>query len=463
MSLSEMGDDRPTRRSVLKAALLAAGSAGLAGCSGGDGGGGSGDGGGDGSGDGSGGGTGFQPVGEDLTAWHAMGGELGETLDQIAADFQDETGIAANMEFQESYENVLTNLLAAFESGNVPDMAQVDSLFAKQVLDTGKVQPVEEIMPDDFDADAFLENVSDFFVIDGTLASLPFNNSNAIMYYNRDAFAEAGLDPDDPPTTLTDVRAASETLVEEGVTSFGITWPNHVWFVEHWYSFEGELMTDAENGHAGDPSEFRTPDAIVDFYEWWKGMAEDGLYTNPGIEAWGEATSLFTEQESAMLLTSTAFVTGAQAAAEDFEVDNAPYPSISETRVGPVIGGASFYVPAGLSDERYADIGQLLQFIAQPETQIDWHQGTGYYPNNSNALEQLRSEGFYADNPMFETAIEQLQAADIDNPATKRILLGPARSVQTTIQNKSVDIVNADDIEAEIQTMKEQVEEELNG
>jgi sn-glycerol 3-phosphate transport system substrate-binding protein len=460
MSLPETGDQRATRRSVLKTALLAAGSAGLAGCSGGDGGG-SGDGSGDG-GDGDGGGTGFQPVGEDLTAWHAMGGELGETLDQIATDFEDETGIAANMEFQESYENVLTNLLAAFESGSVPDMAQVDSLFAKQVLDTDQVQPVEEIMPEDFDADAFLKNVSDFFVIDDQLASLPFNNSNAIMYYNRDAFEAAGLDPDDPPTTLAEVRAASEQLVDEGVTNFGITWPNHVWFVEHWYSFEGELMTDAENGHAGDPSEFRTPDAVVDFYDWWKGMADDGLYTNPGIEAWGEATSLFTEQESAMLLTSTAFVTGAQSAAKDFEVDNAPYPSISETRVGPVIGGASFYVPAGLSDERYDDIGQLLQFIARPETQIDWHQGTGYYPNNRNALEQLRSEGFYEENPMFETAIEQLQAADIDNPATKRILLGPARSVQTTIQNKSVDIINADDIEAEIQVMKEQVEEELS-
>jgi sn-glycerol 3-phosphate transport system substrate-binding protein len=458
MSLPEMGDGETSRRSVLKAAVLAAGSAGLAGCSGGDGGG---DGGGSGNGDG--GGTGFQPVGDDLTAWHAMGGELGKTLDQIASDFEGETDIAANMEFQESYENVLTNLLAAFESGTVPDMAQVDSLFAKQVLDTGQVQPVEEIMPDDFDAGAFLENVSDFFVIDGSLASLPFNNSNAIMYYNRDAFEEAGLDPDDPPTTIADVRAASEQLVDQGVTEFGITWPNHVWFVEHWYSFEGELMTDAENGHAGDPSTLRTPDAIVDFYDWWKGMAEDGLYTNPGIEAWGEATSLFTEQESAMLLTSTAFVTGAQGAAKDFEVDNAPYPSISETRVGPVIGGASFYVPAGLSDERYSEIGRLLQFIAQPETQIDWHQGTGYYPNNKNALDQLRSEGFYEENPMFETAIEQLQASDTSNPATKRILLGPARSVQTTIQDKSVEIINADDIEAEIQAMKETVEEELSG
>ena len=449
--MSKQEGDNASRRTVLKGAgaALAAGTVGLAGCSGG------------GDGDDGGGDSGVSPVSEDLTGWHAMGGELGETLDQIATDFEDESGTAVNMEFQDSYENVLTNLLAAFESGNVPDMAQVDSLFAKQVLDTGQIQPVEDIMPDDFDTDAFLANVSDFFVIDGSLASLPFNNSNAIMYYNRDKFEEAGLDPDDPPTTIADVRSASEQIVAETDVDFGITWPNHVWFVEHWYSFEGELMTDAENGHAGSPSTLRTPDAITELYEWWKGMADDGLYTNPGIEAWGEATSIFTEQKSAMLLTSTAFVTGAQNAAEDFTVDNAPYPSISETRIGPVIGGASFYVPSGLSDDRYSQIGQLLQFIARPETQIDWHQGTGYYPNNENALEQLRSEGFYEENQMFETAIEQLQASDTDNPATKRILLGPARQVQTTVQNKSVDIINADDTEAQIEDMKSQVEEAL--
>jgi len=432
-----------TRRQALKAAGLAA-TVGVAGCIGGD------DDGGDAS-----------PVNEELTVWHAMGGELGETLDQIAADFEDETGLAVNMEFQDSYEDVLTNLLAAFESGNVPDLAQVDSLFAKQVLDTGRVRPVESILPDDFDADSFLDNVSEFFTIDGELASLPFNNSNAIMYYNRDVFAEAGLDPDAPPATLAEVREASERIVGEGLTDAGITWPNHVWFVEHWYSFEGELMTDAENGHAGDPSEFRTPEAVTELYDWWKGMSNDGLYTNPGIEAWGEATSAFTEQQTAMLLTSTAFVTGAQGAAEDFEVDAAPYPAISDTRAGPVIGGASFYAPDGLSDDRYEDTGQLLEYMASPEVQVDWHKGTGYYPNNEAALERLRSEGWYEENPMFGTALEQLQAADTDNPATKRILLGPARQVQTTVQNKSVDIINADDVESEIGAMKDQAEENL--
>ncbi len=446
MSLSDMDD--ATRRKVLRgtaAAMAGGATAGLAGCLGDDD-----------------DGAGLQPLEDELTVWHAMGGELGETLNQIGDDFESETGIEVNMEFQDTYENVLTNTLAGFDSGSVSDMLQVDSLFAKQVLDTDQIRSVEEILPDDFDTDGFLDNVADFFTIDGELASLPFNNSNAIMYINRDAFEEAGLDPDDPPTTIAEVREASEALVDGDVTEFGITWPNHVWFVEHFYALEGELMTDADNGHSGDPTEFRTPEAIYDFYEWWKGMADDDLYTNPGIEAWGEATSLFVEEQVGMIMTSTASVAGLIADTEGiFEVDAAPHPSISDTRVGPVIGGASFYVPEGFAEERYEEIGQLLAYMSDPDVQVDWHRGTGYYPITEASVESLEAENWFEDNPMYGTALDQLRSADADHPATSRILLGPARQIQTTVQNKSVDIINADDIEPEIEEMKEEAEEEL--
>ena len=431
------------RRTLATTGAALAGMTGLAGCAG------------------SGGSATFTPVADELTAWHAMGGTNGETLDQIAAGFEEETGMAANMEFQDSYENVLTNTLAAFDSGNVADMFQVDSLFAQQVFDTGQVRPVAEILPDDFDTSIFLDNVAEFFTTDGELASLPFNNSNAIMYINRDAFEAAGLDPDDPPSTLAEVRAASQTLVDEGVTQYGIAWPNHVWFVETWYGFEGELMTDAENGHTGDPSTFYAPDPIYDLYDWWKGMADDGLYTNPGIEAWGEATSLFIEQETAMLLTSTASVAGLIADSEEFTVDAAPYPTISDTRVGPVIGGASFYVPDGLPDARYEEIGQLLQYMSKPSVQTTWHKGSGYYPITQPSVDSLREDGWFEENPMYNVALKQLQQGDASDPATKRALLGPARNVQTVIQDKSVDIVNAADPASEIDAMKAEIESVL--
>ena len=424
----------------------------MAGCVGGGGGGG-------------GGGGSVEAINDELTLWHAMGGGNGETLNALGDQFEEETGISINMEFQDSYESVLTNFLGALESGQVPDFAQIDSLFAKQVLDTGRVDPVEELLSAEFPVDDFLPNVTNFFTIDGTLQSLPFNNSNAIMYYNRTAFEEAGLDPDSPPETLAEVRSASEALAESGVVDAGITWPNHVWFVEHWFSTAGQLLFDAENGHAGEPSTLLTDnDTARNLYEWWREMAADDLYINPGIEAWGQATSAFLQQEAAMLLTSTAFVAGARSGAEEngFEVDNAFYPTVGEDRVGPVIGGASFFVPSGLPDDRREDIAAFLEFMASPDAQKRWHKGTGYYPIRQTAVDELSSEGWFEENPMFRTALDQLQAS-ADDPATKRMLVEPARQSQQIIQDTSVPVFTGDTgVEEGLSKMTSDVEGELS-
>lgn len=450
MTSSFDGFDAVSRRSVLKGAgaSVVGATAGLAGCS---------------TGLGSSGDT--QPISEDgLTIWHAMGGGLGETLQRIVDDFQSQSGVNVNLVFQDSYEGVLTKTLGALDSGEVPDLAQIDSLFAQQVLGTGKVEPVENLLSDGFPVEDLLPNVTAFFTQDGTLQSMPFNNSNAIMYYNRTAFEEAGLDPDSPPTSLAEVRDYSETLVDEGVTEFGITWPNHVWFVEHFYSVDGQLLFDAKNGHAGDPSTLLTDNGTArKLYEWWNGMAQDGLYSNPGIEAWGEATSTFLSGDAAMLLTSTAFVTGARngAAENGFEVDNAFYPTVDGDRTGPVIGGASWFVPSGLPDSRRSEIGQFLEYMASPETQIEWHKGTGYYPIRQASVNQLESAGWFEENPMYRTAFDQLTEAESD-PATKRMLVGPARQAQTTIQDTSVELFNGDvSIDEGLRRMKSTVEEEL--
>lgn len=440
-----------SRRAVLKSAGLAAtvGATGLAGCSGLTGG----------------GTASVEPISDDsLTIWHAMGGGNGEVLNSLASQFEDESGISVNLVFQDSYEGVLTKTLGALDSGAVPDLAQIDSLFAQQVLGTGQVEPVENLLSDSFPMEDFLPNVTNFFTVDGLLQSMPFNNSNTIMYYNQTAFEEAGLDPESPPSTLAEIRDYSETLVEEGVTNAGITWPNHVWFVETFYSVDGQMLVDAQNGHDGTPSTLYTDnDTARSLYEWWRGMAQDGLFSNPGIEAWGEATSTFLTGNAAMLMTSTASVTSIRNGAEEngFEVNNAFYPTIDGDRTGPVIGGASWFTPSGLSDDRQDKIGQFLEFMGSTEAQIEWHKGTGYYPIRQSAIDQLENDGWFDENPMYRTAFDQLTEAEAD-PSTKRMLVGPARQVQTAIQDKSVEIFGGQvSVDDGLSQMKSTVEDEF--
>ncbi|MFC4248040.1 ABC transporter substrate-binding protein [Natribaculum luteum] len=392
-----------------------------------------------------------------------MGGGNGEAIEALGNTFQEETGIEVEMVYQGSYEDTLNQSFAAIEAGTMPEIVQIDSLHAKQILDTDAFQSVEGIMPDDYPFDNFLDPVTDFFTIDGELYSMPFNNSNAILYYNKDVFDEAGLDPESPPETLEEVMAYSRDIVDSGAAEYGITWPNHVWFLEHWYSLDGQTLVDNENGWGGDPTTVHTETETGEaLWSWWREMAQDGLYTNPGMEAWGEAADLFYGQNAAMMLTSTASVAGAieQSEAEGFELGTGFYPAIDD-REGVVIGGASLWVPDGMSESRANEVGQLLEFMTQPENQIQWHQDTGYYPVRQEAVDQLEDEGWFEESPHHGTAFDQLLESE-QTTATKRMLVGPARQVSVQLQEGSVEIFDEQaGLEEGLATMKENIESEM--
>nr|WP_230198664.1 ABC transporter substrate-binding protein [Halopiger djelfimassiliensis] len=411
-----------------------------------------------------GGSDGLETPNEDaVTVWHAMGGGNGETMTELGDAFEDETGIAVEMSYQGSYEDTLNQSFAGLEAGTMPEIVQIDSLHAKQLLDTGAYQPVEDVLPDDYPVADFLDPVADFFTVDGTLYSLPFNNSNAILYYNKDVFDEAGLDPESPPETLEEVTEYSQAIVDAGAADYGITWPNHVWFLEHWYALAGQPLVDNENGWADDPTTVHTETDVGEtIWSWWRDLASEDLYTNPGMEAWTEATDLFYGQDVGMLLTSTASVSGAiaQSEANGFELGTGFYPAI-DGREGVVIGGASLWVPADLPDDRAEEAGRLLEFMTRPENQIEWHRETGYYPVRESAVDRLEDEGWFEESPHHGTAFEQLLASE-QTTATKRMLVGPARKVAVELQEGSVEIFeDRTGLEDGLSTMKTAIESEM--
>jgi sn-glycerol 3-phosphate transport system substrate-binding protein len=449
---------RNSRRTVLKGASAATVAA-LAGCLGGD------------NGDGD---DVDEPDDDVLSVWHAMGGGSGDLLDDMVERFD---GAETESEYQGSYEDILNSLFGAIEAGQMPEVVMIDSLHNQQVLDTESTQSAEDLLPDDYPVDDLVEAVRDFFIVDGNLHSMPFNNSNAILYYNKDAYEEAGLDPEQPPETLDDIREHSEALVESGATNYGISWPNHVWFVETWYSLADELILDSENGHDGAPTTMHADtDFAHELWTWWQEMYEDDLYLNPGIEAWDETRSAFLTEEVGIKLDSTAAVESTMAGAEGdvedeeevdeedvdgFELGTGFYPSPTEERTGVVIGGASLWVSNEMDDDRAEEVGELLGYLGSVENQIEWHQGSGYYPIREEAIDELEADGWFEEQPHYATAFDQLLESET-TPATRRMLVGPAREVQLHIQESSQEIFSGSvDVEDGLEEMKSNVEEEL--
>ena len=127
----------------------------------------------------------------------------------------------------------MTAGIAAFRSGEQPHIIQVYEVGTGTMMAAkGAVKPVYQLMDEagaDFDPSAYLGTVTGYYTTaEGQMLSMPFNSSTPVMYYNKEAFAAAGLDPEDPPTTWEEVAEVSRILVDRGVVTAGFTttWPS---------------------------------------------------------------------------------------------------------------------------------------------------------------------------------------------------------------------------------------------
>ncbi len=398
--------------------------------------------------------------------WHAMGGNLGETVDALAADFNEQSSsVTVETSYKGSYSETLNAVTSAIGAGEAPELAQIVDLGSRLAIDSGAFVPMEEALPSDrIDWSDFQDPVIDYYSFDNTVYSMPFNSSNPIFYYNKDMFEEAGLDPESPPSTFAEVREASETVVNQGIAEQGITFANVSWFPEQWFAEANVPLVNEENGRAGDPTEVNLDtETARRVFSWWADMYADGLYNHAGVGAWGAAQQAFLNGQTAMWISSTAGVASATAGAEEngFELGTGYYPTAGDTRTGVVIGGASLWMTRGQSDAKKQGLTDFLLWLAEAEQQAFWHQNTGYFPVSDSAVEYLEEDGWFDENPNFQTAFDQLQETE-RTVATQGWQAGPASKVRTIIQDGYVSMINSDvTVDSKLAEMKSEADDAL--
>src|SRR3978361_338372 len=150
--------------------------------------------------------------------WHAMTAALADEINRIAEGFnasQDSVQIEAV--YKGGYPDTLTATIAASRAGQAPHLTQIFEVGTGTMLAAGKaVKPVWELAKEtglQIDPTAYIPAVRGYYSLaDGRMASMPFNSSTAVMWYNKDAFRKAGLDPDKALATWQDVRKAAEAI-----------------------------------------------------------------------------------------------------------------------------------------------------------------------------------------------------------------------------------------------------------
>jgi len=347
--------------------------------------------------------------------WHAMGGELGQKLEKIANDFKpSQPDYKIVPVFKGSYPEAMTAAIAAFRARQNPTLLQVFEVgTATMMAARGAVYPVFELMKDEkepFDPNAYLPAVTGYYTdTNGNMLSFPFNSSTPILYYNKDAFRKAGLDPDAAPRTWPEVEAAAKKLQAAGVTC-GLTneWPSWV-LVENFSAFHNIPIGTKSNGFGGLDTELTINNPLVEkqiamLAEWQKTKLYDyGGRTN-------KAEPKFYAGECGIFIGSSAARLAILSNAKfDLGYGMQPYwPDVKGAPQNSIIGGATLWVLKGRPAAEYKGAAKFFGFLSQPDPQAWWHQNTGYLPITLAAYNLSSSQGFYDKNPGTDTAIKQM-------------------------------------------------------
>jgi sn-glycerol 3-phosphate transport system substrate-binding protein len=376
----------------------------------------------------------------EIRFWHGMTRANEDALVALTDQFNSsQDKVKVTLVNQTSYEDIQTKYEAGLETGDLPDVVQQQDIFLQKMIDTQTVLPAQAcIDAANYDTSDFVERTLKYYEVEGTQWALPFNVSNPVLLYNRKAFVTAGLDPDSPPTTLEELRAAAQAIKDAGF-QYGMALKLDAWHLEQFLALQGQEMVNHSNGRESRATEVSFDSAAgEEIFSFLSSMVADGLATTTPREGPGQFDNLLgvgseswgmTIDSSATLGTVFELLQGGQY--PNVEPAIGALPGRTEDG-GVLVGGAAIYDTAK-DPAKQAAAWEYMTFLTSPESQAAFSAASGYIPVRMSATEMPAIQQRWAEVPGFKVAYDQL-VEGAENDATAGAVIGDFRAVRAAIE-----------------------------
>ena len=398
------------------------------------------------------------PAAIEIRLWHDVSGAPAVDLDRLIARYnasQKEFRVVSY--FQGPYDDVMADDIKIRRgTRRSPHIVQVQDGATADMMRSGFARPLWQLAqesrpkrrqqsPQNADA-KYLPAVAAYFSdAEGRLLALPFTAATPVLYYNRDAFRQAQLDPELPPKTWYEAAKTLGVLVESG-QSCGLTTAWQSWvLVENMSAWHNQRFATQGNGMA---SAAGASDARLTFNTRlmvrWISMLSSwnkaGYFTYSGRK--DEAEARFASGECAMLTSSSAaYIRLRKRAGFDLGVAQLPYyDDFDDAPQNTLVGGSALWVLAGASAAQYRGVASFFAYLSRAQVQVEWQERTGGVPLTTAAYELMRKQGFYRSHPEQEVAVRQLLAQPTGDSGGIR--LGGLRFIRGIIDEELESVWN---------------------
>ena len=334
----------------------------------------------------------------------AVGGPITKIIDGFAADFEKENpGIKVKPIYSGTYQETIAKALTAHKSGTPPVMCVLLSTDMFTLIDEDAIVPF-----DGFDTKAFYPAFMANSQTGGKVWGIPFQRSTIVLYWNKELFKEAGLDPNKPPANWKEMTEYAQKLTKRdssgNVTQWGVQIPSSGF--PYWL-FQGLTTTNGVElmNSAGTETYFDKPE-VIEALQYWVDLGRKYKVMPTGVIEWGTTPKDFFEKKIAMMWTTTGNLTNVRNNAK-FEFGVAMLPE--KKRRGSPTGGGNFYVFKKSTKEQQQAALKFIKWVTSPERAAEWGIDTGYVATRPDAWETPKMKEYVKAFPPASVARDQLR------------------------------------------------------
>jgi len=368
----------------------------------------------------------------------AVGGAITRVIDGHAADFSRENpGIKVTPVYAGTYQETLVKVLTAHKSGTPPTLSVLLSTDMFTLIDEEAIVPLDSFVRTDANK-AWLGDFYPAFMLNsqsgGQTWGIPFQRSTIVLYWNKELFRQAGLDPEKAPANWAEHVAFAEKLTKRDAAGNVSQWGTQIpstgfgyWMLQALAIEAGEVLANQE----GDRTFFDKP-GVTEALQYWVDLSQKHKVHGPGIVEWGTTPRDFLEGKTAMMWTTTGNLTNIRTNARfDFGVAMLP----ANKRRGSPTGGGNFHVAKKASPAQQEAAFRFAHWMTQPERAARWSIDTGYVGVSRAAYATQTMKDYVGGFPAAAVARDQLEfaVAELSTHENQRVTKALGDNIQAAL------------------------------
>ena len=231
----------------------------------------------------------------EVSFWCNFTGSDGDVLREIVQEFNESNtdNITVSVDIMD-YSTLLTKLPAAVSTGTGPSFMLAGIELINEYANNGMLEDIGDFWDvTGTNKDNFYENVLAKSYVNGTQYGVPMQYNLQYLYYNKDMFKDAGLDPETPPTTFAELEEAAKALTDSSKGTYGIALPtDYGYYVQYLWGNGGDVINTSTDEN------LLISDENKETLQWLQDLAKEGV-SPAGISA-AEADTMFQSGQVAM-------------------------------------------------------------------------------------------------------------------------------------------------------------------